>query len=520
MAARVSASVIASFKRAKQMRSPWEGRWQRLLELGMPYRTSFWPTLRHGEPLATIYDETAMVGIEEMAGRLLSGIFPSGIQWGRLDAPRANPRQQAGLAAVQAEMFDVLDRSNFASEAWDGFKDLSGIGNVCLRAIDGDWTMPVRWKAIALPHVWVTPGVDGGWGDIHVRHPMTLYALKAKYPEAEVPAAWSQAAEAGRMIDVIDSWIRDLSSPVERWLQEVHVDGQDRLAERVHTGAGSCEYIFGRWSTSSGELYGHGQGMSVLPAIEVVNEMRRMGLAREEMDLAGMWQAEDDGVLNPWAVKLEPGTILPIAPHSRGLQPLVPPGTRNQRDPRELEMQRHAIRKALFNETLGPREGTPPTAFEVEERMRDLARQIGPAYHRVWQEIGVPVMVRMRRLLVEQGVIQMPLIDGDEVRAVPSSSMVKAQAIGEVQRVERWAQGLGSLFGPAAIQTILNPERYARWSAERFDVPAQLPNTPEEIRANAQRTGALLGQAAGSPEGQAALGPVLAAMGQNTKALS
>jgi hypothetical protein len=260
--------------------------------------------------------------------------------------------------------------------------------------------------------------------------------------------------------------------------------------------------------------------MMVLPAIEVVNEMRRLYLAREELDLAGMWQAEDDGVLNPWAVKLEPGAIIPIAPHSRGLQPLTPPGARAHRDPRELEMQRHAIRKALFNETLGPREGTPPTAFEVEERMRDLARQIGPAYHRVWQEIGVAVMVRMRRLLVEQGRVQMPLIDGTRIRAIPASSLAKAQAVGEVQRVNRWLADAAAIFGPAAVQMGVDAERYMRWSAEVYDVPAQLPYTAEEVRANAVQAGQLLGQASGSPEGQNALAPLLAAMGQNMKAVA
>jgi hypothetical protein len=264
-------------------------------------------------------------------------------------------------------------------------------------------------------------------------------------------------------------------------------------------------------------VYGQGQGMFALPAIEVANEAVRLILAHGEMALAGMWQAEDDGVLNPWSVQLVPGAIVPIAQGSRGLMPLQMPTTRMDIGQLVVEEQRHAIRKALYNEQLGPREGTPPTAFEVQERMADLARQIGPAYGRVWQEVVVPVFLRTLKVLRDQGLITMPRVDGERVRVAAASSLVRSASVGEVRRINEWLGGIAQLYGPAAVQTMVPAERYMRLTADKLDIPPNLPFAPSEIAANAQKAGELLAMAGGSGgqgerTGGTPLAPLLAAL--------
>lgn len=500
----VDRDILQSLDLARQLRAPWEGRWQRLIDLAMPYRTSFFTERKDGTPPVTIYDETGLTAIEEMANRLQTGILPAGIAWARLEPERGyDERQRRGLLDVQAEMFRILDRSTFADQTNDSFKDLAGLGNACLRVLPGDWMAPLHCMAIPLPDVWITPGPNGTWADIHVRYRMPLYAVKAQWPQAELPEELTREARDNTRVTVIDSWLRNLNSPVEHWKNVVHWDGKQTLVQREERGQGACCYVFGRWASVAGEIYGVGQGMMALPAIATVNEVRRQVLAMGELAMAGMWQAEDDGVLNPWAVQLEPGVIIPIAPNSRGLQPLVHPGTKVDLGLMEMQEQRQAIKKALFNETLGPREGTPPTAFEVEQRMQELIRSIGPAYHRVWNEIAVPVITRLRRVLIDQGRIELPLIDGQRLRVVASSTMVRAQAIGEVQRVKAWAADIAGLYGPQVLATLVPAERFTAWAAEKYDVPPGLPNSPEEVEANAAQLGRQMAEAeaAGAPPG-------------------
>ena len=513
-----SADARRSFDLARRLRQPWEGRWQRLQDLAMPYRQAFAGNNKDGTPRepVSVYDSTGIVSIEEFANRLCSGIVPAGRQWARFEAERgADDRLRAGLQQVQDEVFRLLDGSNFHAEILDVFKDLVGPGQGCLRLSAGDWTMPVRSQAIPLADAWVTPGAEGAWADIHVRYRLPRYAVRRQWPGAPVPEKGRDERCKGEdQVEVIDTWLRDLESPTERWRQETHMqDGGLLLNEREHAGMGSCPYVFGRWSKSAGDLYAVGQGLLALPDLETLNEVSRLILAHADLGLSGMWQAEDDGVLNPWSVRLEPGTIIPIAPQSKGLQPLSHPGTKIDLGMMQLEERRHAIRKALYCEQLGAREGTPPTAFEIDTRMAELARQLGPTYHRVWQEMVVPILVRVRRVLIDAGRIRMPLLDGKEVRAVAASSMVRAQAVGDVQRVKAFMGDVQALFGPQAVAEAFSLEGFLDFARERYDVPGGIAFSGAQMKANAEAKGRALGQAAGAMGvGAAEAAPLLKAI--------
>lgn len=503
MPTKISEAVQRSLAMAKSLRQPWEGDWQRLMDLAMPYRTSFFTpagSSRNGAPIATIYDETGMVGLEECSNRLLSGIMPQGSEWGRLEWARGeSAERKAQLATVQDYLFRTLERSNFEPEASETFLDLSGFGNCCLAVDGGDWATPLEFTAIPLPDWWITPGVRGNWADIHVRFRKPAYAVRAEWPNADLPPGFGGAQKADN-VEVYESWIRDLGSPVERWRWECHVDG-NVLARGGASGQGSCRFLVGRWGKAAGELYAVGPGMQALPSMGVLNEAVRLILANGEMALTGMYQAEDDGVLNPYAVELIPGTIVPIAPGSKGLTPLQPPSTRLDLGGLVLDEHRLAIRKALFNEQLGPRTGTPPTAFEIRERMAELARQIGPSYGRVWRELAVPLIQRALRVLKQDGRIAVPVVDGRKLRVVATSELVRSAAAQEMRGVNEWLADLAAFYGPTAIASVVPLERYVALSSRKRDIPADLPYTPTEMAANAERLGAMFGQAAEAAQG-------------------
>lgn len=510
-----SEDVRRSWHIAQALRQPYEAEWQRLVDVAMPGRTSF-----HADPSGQgptnappIYDDTGQVAISEMASRLQSGLLPQGVNWAVLEgAPDLMPDTLAGIEAVQAELFEILSRSNMEGEANDAFKDLSGFGNCCLALYPGDWYQPIRFQAFSLADVWITPGIYGTWADIHVRHRLPGYVIRQQWPHAELPKGFEDSRDT-TLHPVIESWLRDRESNTERWTVSVHLAGTHELTTSAASGAGSCPYQFGRWSKAAGDLYGHGQGMLALPSMRTVNEAVRLILVHGDMALSGMWQAEDDGVLNPWSVQLVPGAIIPKAPGSAGLTPLALPGTRLDIGQLVLEDQRHNIRKTLFNEQLGPRQGTPTTATEIQERMNELARAIGPAYGRVWNELVVPVLSRALRILRNQGRIILPDVDGRTVKVVPASAFVRAAAAGEVNRVVSYAQAVAALFGPQAVQSMLDPETFKTWAAERIGVPRSLLLSDAKLQAMTQQAGQVAAQAgAGDPSAQA-LAPLMAAMG-------
>ncbi len=298
---------------------------------------------------------------------------------------------------------------------------------------------------------------------------------------------------------------------MERYRWQAHLNGR-RLAQGEAQGIGCCPYLFGRWSKMSGALYGVGQGMKALPAMRVTNEMVRLALAHGELGLSGVWQAEDDGVLNPWAVQITPGAIIPRAAGSRGLEPLAYPTSEFRLVQMQLAEQRHNIRKTLFAETLGAREGTPPSATEVETRMAELARSVGPSIARVWWEFCVPLLERVRYLMDRRGLTRMPAIDGQKIRVAPVSALVRAAMTGEVSRLDRLLGGVAQHYGPEAVASIVPVERYVDFARPRLGIPAGVPLSETERKQLAARTASLVGDAVESPE--SGLGQLLASMGQ------
>ena len=66
--------------------------------------------------------------------------------------------------------------------------------------------------------------------------------------------------------------------------------------------------------------------MKALPDIKTANKVVELVLKNASIAVTGIWQADDDGVLNPATVELVPGTIIPKAGGSSGLTPLETPG--------------------------------------------------------------------------------------------------------------------------------------------------------------------------------------------------
>ncbi|MDP1020076.1 portal protein, partial [Klebsiella pneumoniae] len=54
-----------------------------------------------------------------------------------------------------------------------------------------------------------------------------------------------------------------------------------------------------RWMKIPGTPYGIGPVYDALPDCKELNETKRMEKAAQDLAIAGMWIAEDDGVLNP-----------------------------------------------------------------------------------------------------------------------------------------------------------------------------------------------------------------------------
>ena len=210
------------------------------------------------------------------------------------------------------------------------------------------------------------------------------------------------------------------------------------------------------------------------------------------MAISGMYQVEDDGVINVDNIQLIPGTIIPKAVGSSGLTPVQPAGNFQVSDLVVKDMRTN-IKKALYNDMLGtPNEKTPMSATEVAERMADLSRQIGAAFGRLQAELVIPVLQRVVYILKKQGRIKIPVINGREIKIKSSSPLAQAQNQQDVATIDRFVALLQARLGPQLSNVLIKQQDLAKFIAKKLGVPEELIRSDEEMQEAAQQIGQMM----------------------------
>ncbi|MFY7780537.1 MAG: portal protein, partial [Tagaea sp.] len=233
-----------------------------------------------------------------------------------------------------------------------------------------------------------------------------------------------------------------------------------------------------RWLKAPGEVYGRSPVMKALPDIKTANKVVELVLKNASIAVTGIWQADDDGVLNPANVKLQPGTIIPKAVGSAGLTPLEAPG-RFDVSNLVLEDLRGRIRHALLADRLGQVEGPKMTATEILERSAEMARVLGATYGRLQSELLTPLVARAIAILRRRGEVPPMVVDGRVVDLQYKSPLARVQSESDVRNAIAWIQQT-ALLGPEGMAAV-DAGAAARWIARAMGVPADIVRPPPPI---------------------------------------
>ncbi|MBC7908332.1 MAG: phage tail protein, partial [Rhodospirillaceae bacterium] len=225
------------------------------------------------------------------------------------------------------------------------------------------------------------------------------------------------------------------------------------------------------WLKATGDDYGRSPVMKALPDIKTANKVVELVLKNATIAVTGIWQADDDGVLNPANIKLVPGTIIPKAVGSAGLQPLEAPG-RFDISQLVLEDLRGRIRHALLADKLGQTDAPRMTATEVLERSAEMARLLGATYGRLQSELLTPLVMRAMHILRRRGEIPELTIDGHSIDLQYKSPLAQNQAQRDAKNMLTWLSSLAQL-GPAGMQAV-DAGAAAKWLGRAFSIPAEL----------------------------------------------
>ena len=135
-------SFLKKYERAKSVRQRWESLFDECYEFALPMRQTFGTNSIGERRDDKIFDETAVVGVQEFASRLQAGLVPNFARWADFTAGSEVPKEQKDainneLEEVTDYVFEVIQNSNFGQEVHESFMDLA-IGTGVLYVEEGE----------------------------------------------------------------------------------------------------------------------------------------------------------------------------------------------------------------------------------------------------------------------------------------------------------------------------------------------------------------------------------------------
>ncbi|MBR2412066.1 MAG: head-tail connector protein [Alphaproteobacteria bacterium] len=401
------------YKRALDMRAPWLNRWDNARKYTMPTAD---------DDAATLFDATAMDAADNLAASIYTLLTPPESMWLTL-VPESilSPDAEFATSKLRANLND----SNFYTVIHQCYMDLVVLGTACLFMSESPIgaSSAFTFTAIPMSDIAILPNA--------VFHTTSMPAREVmdKYPTWTPPANLRDTIkqDPDTPLKLVQSLV---GTEFTAWL-DVGGDIENNIVS--HGTFETNPYIIFRWSVSSGELYGRGPVLRALPDIKTANKVVELVLKNATIAVSGIWQADDDGVINLNNINLTPGAIIPKAVGSSGLTPLAS-GADFDVSQLVLKDLRERIRHALLADRLGLLSEKEMTATEIMARNADMMRILGATYGRLLHEFIRPLCDRGLQILSRRGLIEPITLNGDaELKYIAPIAQMSAieTALGE-----------------------------------------------------------------------------------------
>jgi len=479
-------SILKRYETAKAHRASWEQHWKECYQYALPQREVFNEHSPGKKKNIRIYDSTALIATQRFASRLQSTLVPPFKKWAKLSAGSAIPKQarvkiDKELESTTETLFSFINNSNLATEANEAFLDLA-VGTGALLLEEGEGEDLLRFKAVPLKQLIIEDGPSGTIDNVFRDHSVSARDIEHIWPKGSAsPAVKKMVSEKpDEQVHIVESTIWDDKEKRYNFAvieaQTTHVVFEDYFDE--------SPWIVFRWSKVAGERYGRGPIMTALPDIKTANEVVKFVLKNAEKEIAGVYTAVDDGVLNPWTINVAPGAVVPVGQQG-SLQPLVSGGNFNVSE-LILGDLRDSIRKALYHDQLGPVAGPTKSATEISLRQQELMSDIGSSFGRLQIEF-INKLIKRAYYILEKNQKVAPIKVGDQkVEIKVISPLAQQQDMDEVNKLAQFVQFAG-MVGPEAMQIGLDLEAFPEHIAGLLGIDKTLIRDKEERDAMKQQ---------------------------------
>jgi hypothetical protein len=485
------------YNAAKNVADLWIPIMQAAFFYAVPFRNRYYLPGKEFQGTAQntrVYDTTAVEGVKTFVSKLHDTMTPPQIQWGFLEVDDSmvdDPTQevqtlqeaQLVLNKYMRQLFTYIHASNFDVVINECYYDLS-IGTSALVINQYNDDQPFLCTSIPMDKLAIEEAANGkieSWfrtwqlmkiSELHLRWPKIVLT-----PDLLSDLAGDPDAKVRQIYEGV-AFCPNESKP---YLYAVWHDTGILYSEYLESSPG----IIWRFQKTNNETWGRGPVMEALPSIISLNEMARMELAAANLNVFKPYMGFSDAVFNPHTFRLEPFTVIPIAPIGTGGQvPLIPLAGSSDVNFAQLTIAdlRMQIKSLLFAEQPQDQLGVQPqTAYELSLKQQNLAQKIGPLFSRLQQEFLWPVIKRFAHILHTMGKLPYPKLDGVRILFKYKSPLALVKGQQDIARFTQYVQLMQGIMGPDATQVYINPKTTPYLLAESLQLDTRYLNDVEAV---------------------------------------
>lgn len=395
--------------------------WDSIERYIAPYRGKFFRDERDENSIEWrrpwVYDATAVMGSQALAAHLHSSLTSSSIRWFDLRFRNAELMQDndavAWLDQCSEIIYKALNDSNFNVQIGETYQDLVDYGSsVIMEELVSDTSYKgINFKSMPLKECFFEQDAEGKILNFYRRFEFTPLQLIDKFgddvPQRVKEMAGENSTQQNEKLYVIfcvfrrdankDVDLTKMVAPLARPYGYKYV--LETGGETVGKEGGYYEMpsFVPRWRTTSSSMWGNSPSMLALADTMTLNRLIELLIGACEKAVDPAWMTTERGLISD--LDLNPGGITVV----KNIGDLVPLDTRARYDVsyQEIERYRSNIREYfMIDQLMLPRmEGTPATATEINARVAQLERMIGPTLGRLQNDLLDPIISRTFNML-------------------------------------------------------------------------------------------------------------------------
>lgn len=446
-------------------------------------------------------DSTATDAVRMLASQVMGGMTPANAVWPAFDVGDETDEEQRWLDHAAERCWEAIHGANYDAAKFEALLYVMCAGWMVLFIDEDDGQL--SFQQFQIGQCYLAASRQGGPIDTLFRcFKLTAEQAVSEYGDKVSEKVQDDARKKpGEMHEFVHciyprtEYTPGSKLPKNLPIASVHIEVSGKRMVR-ESGYHERPFIAPRWSQIPGSAYAMGPVSAALPTIRRLNELLKLETVALGRAAAGVYVAEDDGVLNPRSVRVRGGTVI-VANSVNSIKEL-PTGADFNVTFSKADQMRAEIRRVLMADQLQPQDGPAMTATEVHVRVALIRQLLGPLYGRFQAEDLAPTVERVFGILYRRGRPEIggkpgPIfiddapesLDRTPYRVRFDNPLARAQKLEDVTAIERTVLLAGTMAqqGKGEVLDLIDGDEGLRLAAKGLGAPSKLLRDVKALKA-------------------------------------